>query len=85
MATKIDPRREIEKIIELFLVRDQNLLIADKLFIAKSVILWAAENSKTKEEYKSYLSEVQKYLTGDITLYWEDGKIKTRKVNRLKE
>jgi hypothetical protein len=85
MASKIDPQRDIEKIIKNFLVREGNLLGSERLFVAKSVLLWAAENSKTKDDYKSYLYEVERHLSGDITLYWEDDKIKIRKVNRSKE
>lgn len=83
MASKIDPQKDIEKIIKAFLIREGNLLNSERLFVAKSVLLWAAENSKTKEAYKSYLSEVERHLNGNITLYWEDGIIKVRKEKQV--
>ena len=71
--------REIKKILESYIKKEDNLIHAERLFIARAVLFWAAENSKDQRTFKSYLSELERHLNGEITLYWEDGKIKVRK------
>lgn len=71
--------KEIKKILESYVIREENIIHAERLFIAKTVLLWAAENSKDQKTFKSYLGELERHLNGEITLYWEDGKIKIRK------
>lgn len=76
---KANAQKQIKKIIESFAVREGNLIHAEKLFVAKSVLLWAVENSKNDNMLNSYFLEIEKHLTGEITLYWEEDKIKVRK------
>ena len=76
---KQNAQKEIKKIIESHIIYDGNLIRADRLFIAKAVLLWAVENAKDQKTFTSYLYEIERHLNGEITLYWEDGKIKIRK------
>jgi hypothetical protein len=71
--------KEIKKILDSYIKREENVIYAERLFIARAVLFWAAENSKDQRTFKSYLSELERHLNGEITLYWEDGKIKIRK------
>lgn len=75
--------KQIKKMLESFLKKEGNLLDATRLFVAKSVLLWAAENAKETKAFKIYVSEVEKHLKGEITLYWEDGTIKVRKEKQV--
>ena len=83
MKIKANTQKEIKKIIESFVVREDNLIHAERLFVAKTVLMWAVENSKEQNIFKSYLTEIEKHLNGEITLYWEDGKIKIRKEKQV--
>lgn len=65
--------------LESFLKRQDNLLDASRIFVAKSVLLWAIENTKESKSLKYYLNEIEKHLKGEITLYWEDDIVKIRK------
>lgn len=85
MVTKLTAQKEIKKIIDSFIVKKDNLIIADRLFVAKSVLLWALENSKNQQVFKSYLYEIERHLNNEITLYWEDDTIKIRKEKQVKE
>lgn len=71
--------KEIRKILSKYLKNEDNLAHAEKLFVAKSVLVWVFENNKDQKAIKYYISEVEKYLKEEIVLYWEDGVIKIRK------
>ena len=71
--------KEVNKLLKKYLKRDENICHAEKLFVAKSVLLWVYENNKEAKAIKYYIGEIERYLSGDITLYWEDGTIKVRK------
>ena len=71
--------KQIKKIIQTFITRQDNLIVASRLFVAKSVLIWASENTKDLKAFKGYLIEIERHLTGEITLYWEDGVIKVKK------
>lgn len=71
--------KQIKKMIEAHVTKQDNLVIATKLFVAKSVLNWAFENAKDSKAFKAYMSEIERHLNGEITLYWEDGIIKVRK------
>lgn len=75
--------KQIKKMLENFLVKQENLIIASRLFVAKSVLMWAVENTKDPKTLKGYLSEIDRHLKGEITLYWEDGIIKIRKEKQV--
>ena len=75
--------KQIKKMLETFLVKEDNLIIASRLFVAKSVLNWASENTKDSNAFKAYMVEIKRHLNGEITLYWEDGIIKVRKEKQV--
>lgn len=75
--------KQIKKMIEAHVTKQDNLVIATKLFVAKSVLKWALENTKDSKTFKGYLSEIERHLNGEITLYWEDGIIKVKKEKQV--
>lgn len=75
--------KQIKKIIQTFITRQDNLIVASRLFVAKSVLIWASENTKDLKAFKAYMSEIERHLSGEITLYWEDGIIKVRKEKQV--
>jgi len=74
--------KEISKLLKKYLKQDGNVCYAEKLFVAKSVLLWVYENNKEQKAIKYYIGEIDRYLNGEITLYWEDGTIRIRKDNQ---
>lgn len=75
--------KQIKKMLESFLKKEENLIIATRLFVAKSVLIWASENTKDLKAFKAYMAEVERHLNGEITLYWEDDIIKVRKEKQV--
>ena len=52
--------------------------------MAASVIRWAFKNSSRGDEIIQYLMQVEKYLDGEINLYWEGDIIKVGRAKRGK-
>lgn len=80
---KKSSQKEIKKFLRSFLTMKENILFAERLFVAKSVLMWASEHSANENMFNSYLTEIERHLNGEITLYWEDGKIKIRKEKQV--
>ena len=77
--------RQIKELIETFIVKKDNLIIATRLFVANSVLNWAVENAKDPRAFKAYMSEIERHLAGEITLYWEDGVVKVKKGKQVEK
>jgi len=75
----INLEKEIKRLIEKYVTREENLVLANRIFVAKSVLLWVKETVKEQKAIKYYINEIEKHLKGDITLYWEDGIVKVKK------
>ena len=71
--------KETKKILSKYLKNEDNLAHAERLFIARSVLVWVFENNKDQKAIKYYISEIEKFLKNEIILYWENGVVKTRK------
>jgi hypothetical protein len=53
-----------------------NVYLAERLFMAHSAIRWAYENAANEQVLRLYLSEIEKHLKNEITLYWHKGTIR---------
>lgn len=71
--------REIKIILNEFLQKKDNLILSERIFIAVSILNWAYLNHKDKDVLKYYLAEVKKHLSGEITLYWENGVVRVKR------
>ncbi len=72
----------IKNILSDFMKVDNNVYHGEKLFIAHTVLQWAFKNSSNKEQLNFYILQVRRYLRGELTIFWKDGKI--RIINRGK-
>ena len=75
-------KRVFDSLVERFLEQEENVVIVDRLFMAKSIVRDVVEK-KFSGEYTSeaaarILKIVEKYLSGDIDLIREDGEIKVK-------
>lgn len=68
---------------ERYLSEEENVVNAEKLFVAASVVKDAIRRQLSGEisenECKSYFVAIEKYMQGQIELFWEDGIIKVKK------
>jgi hypothetical protein len=69
----------IKKMIKDYAVKEENIFYADRLFVANTVLNWVLNNTKEEIQKKQYITQIEKHLTGEITLYWHKGVIKFRK------
>jgi hypothetical protein len=74
-----DKQKIVKSLLKNYLKIDKNLFISNKLFIANSGINWIYNNTKNVELIKHYLKEIDKYLKGDIELYWSNGTLTKKK------
>jgi hypothetical protein len=70
------PEEIIKSIYDRYSVKEENIIFLGRLFVAASVVRWAFKQSSKTEELLQYLSQVEKFLEGEIDLYWQDGVIK---------
>lgn len=75
-----DKEKIIKSLLKNYLKVEKNLFISNKLFIANSGINWIYNNTKNIEVIKHYLKDIDKYLKGDIDLYWSNGILTKKKV-----
>jgi hypothetical protein len=71
--------RIIKKMIKHYAIREDNVFFAERLFVANTVLSWVLENTKEEVQRRQYITQIEKHLTGEITLYWDKGVIKFRK------
>ena len=84
IAIKMDYKNKEEAttaILKKYLVIQDNMLLSERLFVAKSIINWIFQNSKNPLIIKSYLEDVERHIKGDLDLSWKDGII-VRKKNK---
>lgn len=68
-------------ILKTHLKIDDNLLHAEKLFIANSAINWVFKNTQDVKVIQKYMIDLEKYLRNEIDLKWIDC-IVTKKESR---
>lgn len=66
----------INNIIKKYLVKENNLIKVNRLFVAVSVVRWVFSSTKDTEEILGYLTQLERFLDGEINLYWENSVIK---------
>ena len=68
---------------EQYMSEEGNVVNAEKIFVAASVVKDAISRQLggeiTENECKSYFVAIEKYMKGEIELFWEDGIIKVKK------
>lgn len=84
-ATRDLQQQILKNMIEQYLVKEDNMLFAQKLFVARTVINWAFAQKTNTNSLEKYLNYVHKYLNNEIDLYWEDGTIHYKAVKKRKE
>jgi len=75
----MSPANEFKRMIKIYMKVDDNLYRAERFFMANSALSWALENNKEASVITYYLKEIEKHLNEEITLFWQDGKIKVKK------
>ena len=80
---KYKDREEAKKyILKKFLVIENNILLSERLFIAKSIINWIFDNSKNEYVIEMYMKDLESFLKGELDLRWVDGIITKKKENK---
>ena len=83
---KIKPPEDIIKGLKIkYCSSEDNVYYLEKLFVAASVVKWIFSNTKDTNEILQYLSQVERHMTGQINLYWDNGIIKVGSIKRGKE
>jgi hypothetical protein len=75
----ITAEKVIKKMIKDFAIPEDNVFYAERLFVANTVLNWVLKNTKEERQRKQYITQIEKHLVGEITLYWDDEVIKVRK------
>lgn len=81
----MDLEKEIKRYIRDYLKINENVYQSERLFIAKSVLLWALKTAQDQKIFTYYLKEIEKHLNGEITLYWKDGIVKVKKKEKQEQ
>lgn len=69
----------IDGLTKKFLKKEDNIYHLERLFMAVSVVRWMFKNAGSNAEILQYLVQVERHLTGEINLYWQDDVIKVGK------
>lgn len=77
-----DKSEAIKYILRKFLVIEENILLSERLFIAKSIINWIFSNSKNEYVIEMYMKDLESFLNGDLDLRWVDGIITKKKESK---
>ena len=66
--------------------REENVIYAEKAFIAHSVVRWCVEQGKKRKihshETDHVLKKLRFFLKGKVDLFWEDDIIKIRTIKK---
>jgi hypothetical protein len=74
-----DKEEAIKYILKNFLIIENNILLSERLFIAKSIINWIFQNSKSPHVIDMYMKDLELFLNGKLDLRWVDGVITKKK------
>lgn len=77
-----DRNEAIRHILKNFLVIEDNILLSERLFIAKSIINWIFDNSKNEYVIDMYMKDLELFLKGKLDLRWVDGIITKKKESK---
>lgn len=84
-ATKMNLKNKEEAIssmLKKYLKQKENLLLSERLFIAKSFINWIFDNTKHPQIIKTYVDDVEKFIIGEIDMTWKNGIITKKKIKK---
>lgn len=85
IATEMNYKNKDEAttaILKKYLKKEDNMLLSERLFVAKSVINWIFDNTKHPMIIKSYIEDVERYIVGTLDLTWKDGVIVKKKTKK---
>lgn len=77
-----DREEAIKHILKKFLIIENNILLSERLFIAKSIINWIFTNSKNQYVIEMYMKDLELFLEGKLDLRWVDGIITKKKESK---
>lgn len=68
-------------LINSIIKKEDNVVYAEKMFVAFSVLKWILEQKVNESVKAKYFNHIDRFLADEIDLYWEDGTIryKTKK------
>lgn len=84
-ATKMNLKTKEEAIssmLKKYLKLEDNILLSERLFVAKSFINWIFDNTKHPQIIKTYVDDVEKYIIGEIDMTWKNGIITKKKIKK---
>lgn len=84
-ATKMNLKTKedaISSMLKKYLKQQENILLSERLFVAKSFINWIFDNTKHPQIIKTYIDDVEKFITGEIDMTWKNGIITKRKIKK---
>lgn len=75
----MDIEKERKLLLSKYIKKEDNLIIADRLFLANSIIEYAIKNKITdNEKLKYFFIQTERHLKEEITLYWEGDKLELK-------
>lgn len=84
-APKMNLKNKEEAILSMlkkYLKQKDNMFLSERLFVAKSFINWIFDNIKHPQIIKTYIDDVEKYITGDVDMGWKNGIIIKKKIKK---
>lgn len=75
----------IRDLFKRYIYRNENIVYGHKLFVINSIINYIYVDDDEKNIYKLmvyYSGLIDKYLKGELDLYWEGGKIRVEEVEK---
>ena len=79
----------MENLKERYLKTEDNLVDAEKIFLVSSVVRDVVEKKYSgdisDEQCKNYFIFIEKFLKGEIDMFWDDGVIKVKKITNYDE
>lgn len=84
-ATKMNLKTKedaISSMLKKYLKQQDNILLSERLFVAKSFINWIFDNTKHPQIIKTYIHDVERFLAGEIDMTWNNGIITKRKIKK---
>jgi hypothetical protein len=77
-----DRQQIIKNIIDQYKKKEDNVIIAERLFMAITVVNWAFQQRTKLDSLQKYINYVHKFLNNEIDLYWQDGTIHYKPVKK---
>lgn len=72
----------ISSMLKKYLKQQDNVLLSERLFLAKSFINWIFDNTKHPQIIKTYIDDVERFIIGEIDMAWKNGIITKKKLKK---